>query len=68
MKGGKYTKALAKIWVEGIIRIGDIRGNVLPKFIELCLETPWRTGTDRNICYRVLLQKREFTPGGTHKH
>ena len=40
MKGGKYTKALAKIWVEGIIRIGDIRGDVLPKFIELCMETP----------------------------
>ena len=35
MKGGKYTKTLAKIWVEGIIRIRDIRGNVLPKFIEL---------------------------------
>ena len=28
MKGGKYTKTLAKIWVEGIIRIRDIRGNV----------------------------------------
>ena len=40
MKGGKYTKTLAKIWVEGIIRIRDIRGNVLPKFIELCMETP----------------------------
>ena len=39
MKGGKYTKTLAKIWVEGIniIRIRDIRGNVLPKFIELCM-------------------------------
>ena len=32
MKGGKYTKTLAKIWVEGIIRIRDIRGNVLPNF------------------------------------
>ena len=40
MKGGKYTKTLAKIWVEGIIRIRDIRGNVLPKFIKLCMETP----------------------------
>ena len=27
MKGGKYTKTLAKIWVEGIIRVRDIRGN-----------------------------------------
>ena len=40
MKGGKYTKTLANIWVEGIIRIRHIRGNVLPKFIELCMETP----------------------------
>ena len=71
MKGGKCTTTLAKIWVEGITRIRDIRGNVLPKFIELCTETPcwsssgwapaWRTETNRNICYRVLPQKREFT-------
>ena len=40
MKGGKCTKTLAKIWVEGVIRIRDIRGNVLPKFIGLCIETP----------------------------
>ena len=39
MKGGKYTKTLAKNWVEGIIRLRDIRGNVLPKFIEPVL---WR--------------------------
>ena len=32
MKGDKYTKTLAKVCVEGIIRIRDIRGNVLPKF------------------------------------
>ena len=73
MKGGKYTKTLAKVWVEGIIRIRDIRGNILPKFIELCMETPcWSSSgwaptwkppeTNRNIRYRVLLQKREFTP------
>ena len=40
MKGGKYTKTLDKIWVKGVIRRRDIRGNVLPKFIELCMETP----------------------------
>ena len=40
MKGSKYTKTLARIWVEGIIRIRDTRGNVLPQFIELCMETP----------------------------
>ena len=38
MKGGKYTKTLAKIWVEGIIRIRDIRRSVLPKFIELSIQ------------------------------
>ena len=35
MKGGKYTKTLAKIWVEGIIRIQDIRGNVLGRIHNL---------------------------------
>ena len=30
MKGGKYTKTLAKIWVEGIICIGGVRINDLP--------------------------------------
>ena len=29
MKGGKYTKTLAKIQVRGIFRIRDIRRNVL---------------------------------------
>ena len=40
MEGGKYAKTLAKIQVRGIFRIRDIRRNVLPKFIELCMETP----------------------------
>ena len=76
MKGGKYAKTLAKIQVRGIFRIWDIRRNVLPKFIEICMETPcwcspgwaptWRTETNRNICYRVLLQKREFILRETH--
>ena len=39
MKGGKYAKTLAKIRVRGIFRIRDIRRNVLPKFIEICMET-----------------------------
>ena len=30
MKGGTYTKTLAKIQVRGIFRIRDIRRNVLP--------------------------------------
>ena len=37
MKGGTYTKILAKIQVRGIFRIRDIRRNVLPKFIEICI-------------------------------
>ena len=40
MKEGTSTKTLAKIQVRGIFRIRDIRRNVLPKFIEICMETP----------------------------
>ena len=78
MKGGKYTKTLAKIWVEVIIRIRDIRGNVLPKFMELCMVAPARAHPDElqhggrkrtetsvtEFCYK----SPEFTPRGTHKH
>ena len=41
MKGGKYTKPLAKIQATEIFRIRDIRRNVLPKFIQICMETPY---------------------------
>ena len=37
MKEGTYTKTLAKIQVRGIFRIRDIRRNVLPKLIEICM-------------------------------
>ena len=37
MRGGTYTKTLAKIQVRGIFRIRDIRRNVLPKLIYLLL-------------------------------
>ena len=69
MKGGKSRPS--QIWVEGIIRKRDIRGNVAPEFIELCMDELQHSGrkpTELNICYRVLLQKSEFTPRGTHKH
>ena len=46
MKGGTYTKALAKIQVRGIFRIRDIRRNVLPKLIEICMETPYGAHLD----------------------
>ena len=77
MKGGTYTKTLAKIQGRGIFPIRDIRRNVLPKLIEICMETPcwcspgwaptWRTETNRNISYRVLLQKREYCQCFTFK-
>ena len=35
MKGGTYTKTLAKVQGRGIFRIRDIRRNVLPKLIEI---------------------------------
>ena len=59
-------------------RIQNIRRNILPKFIEICMETPcwcppgwaptWWTETNKNICYRVLVQKSEFISRGTHIH
>ena len=80
MKVGKFAETLAKIQVTGIIcYIRDIQRNVLPNFIEICMEMPYwcpfewtptlLMETNRNIeFYRVLLQKREFIPRGTHKH
>ena len=78
MKRGKYTKTLAKLKARRIFRIRDILRNILTIFIEICMETPcwcppgwaptWRTETNKNICYRVLLQKREFILRETHKH
>ena len=78
IKGGEYTKTPAKNRVRGIFRIRDIWRNVLPRFIGIYIKTPcwwlpggastWRTETSGNICYRVLLQKCEFIPRGTHKH
>ena len=46
MKGDTYAKTLAKIQVSGIFRVRDIRRNVLPKLIEICMETPcwWSPG------------------------
>ena len=37
MKRGKYAKTLAKVQVRGVFPIRDIRRNVLPKFIEICI-------------------------------
>ena len=40
MKGGKYTKTLAKVQSRRIFCLRDIRRNFLAKFIEICMETP----------------------------
>ena len=40
MKEDKYTKSLAKNQIYAIVHMRDIRKNVLPKFIKLCMETP----------------------------
>ena len=44
MKEDKYTQSLAKNQVPdqvyAIVHMRDIRSNVLPKFIKLCMETP----------------------------
>ena len=78
MKGGKYTKTLANIQVTRISRKRDTRRNILAKFKEICMETlcwyppgwepTWRTETNKNICFRILVQKRELIPRGTRKH
>ena len=41
VKEDEHSNSLAKIQVCAIFRAGDIRRNVLPKFIRLCMETPW---------------------------
>ena len=38
MKEDKYSKSLVKNQVDAIVHMRDIRKNVLPKFIKLCME------------------------------
>ena len=72
MKEDKYRKSLAKNQVSAIVHMRDIRKNVSPKFITLCMETPclcpiWPPETNRNMCFWVFLRIREFLAWGTHK-
>ena len=82
-ESGKWKKVnmqriSANFLVTAIFLMRDMRRNFLPKFIEICMETPcwcpsvwaptWQPETNRNICHWVLLQKREFIPRGTLKH
>ena len=41
MKEDKYTKSLAKDQVYATVQMREIRKNVLPKFMKLCMETPY---------------------------
>ena len=78
MKGGKYAKSLTKIQGSAIFEKQDIRIIHLPKFIELCLETPcWipiRMGTHMaagNQQKQLLWSfptKASIHSRGTHKH
>ena len=77
MKDNKYTKSLAKNQIYAIVHMRDIRKNVLPKFIKLCMETPClcpfqghkygRRKPTETIVFLVLLLIREFFASGTHK-
>ena len=48
---------LAKNQVSAVFNSRAIRRSVSSKFLEICMETPWRPETNRNICHWVLLQK-----------
>ena len=65
MKEDKYTKSIAKNQVFAIVHMRDIRKNVLPKFIKLCVFVPFM-GTimaagnqQKHLCFRVFLLMRE---------
>ena len=53
MKGGTYTKTLAKIQVREIFRIRDMRRNVLPKLIEICMKM--HAGVELGISIPIIL-------------
>ena len=66
MKGGKYTKIFAKIQVNSIFHMRDIRRKFVPKFVDLV----WRRHVSAHpdghqhggrkqteTCYRVLIKK-----------
>ena len=77
----KYAKTLAKIQFSAIFHMRDIQRNILPKFIEICLEKPccWPSGwlptwqpENENICHRGLLRRvnsslKELTNIRVHK-
>ena len=57
-KEGKYAKTLTNIQVTAFFLIEHMRRNFLPRFIEICIETPcwcpssgYQPETNRNICH-----------------
>ena len=62
-RNNTYTR-YPKKWFTQLYR--DLYGEAM--LVPIRMDTTWRTETSRNICYWVLLQKREFIPWGTHKH
>ena len=59
MKEDKYTKSLAKNQVYAIVYMRDIRKNILPKFIELCI-------IRRHVC--VPFRGTNMAAGNKQKH
>ena len=66
IKEDEYSNSLVKTQVCVMFRVGDIRKNVLLKYIRLCLETPCLCPSDGHkygerrltkTCHLVLLQK-----------
>ena len=64
IKEDEYSNSLAKLQICAMFRAGDIRRNVLLKFINLCMETPClcpsegqigRPEANNYMCHRVLL-------------
>ena len=70
----KYAKTLAKIQFSAIFHMRDIQRNILPKFIEICLEKPccWMvtnmTAGKRKHLSPGFATASEFISQGTHKH
>ena len=63
MKEEKYANILAKIQVSAVFRRWDILRNVLPRFIELCMET------NRNIMslsFTIITQDLIFIENSTY--
>jgi len=57
MKEGKYAKTLAKTLVTAIFLMQDMQRNLLPKFIEICMETPCWKPTETSVtefCYKSM--------------